>query len=170
MLSTVTLGDLGDLRTGFNAAVSGAAAGSRRRGSSRGFLRLSACSQPSWPRQGTARDAMLGASCFMAARNLAAALDPGPNRRRGAGALPFFLMLLPEGAPGLALYWESHHGSRITEDNGANRACPGGAEGDCRRAFRSSRQRLQGDLTEARGEGGRLRGFPRLLARELLAR
>lgn len=31
MLSTVTLGDLGDLRAGFNAAVSGAA-GSRRRG------------------------------------------------------------------------------------------------------------------------------------------
>lgn len=57
MLSTVTLGDLGDLRTGFNAAVSGAAAGSRRRGSSRGFLQLSACSQPSWPRQGTARAA-----------------------------------------------------------------------------------------------------------------
>lgn len=30
MLSTVTLGDLGDLRAGFNAAVSGAAGGWRR--------------------------------------------------------------------------------------------------------------------------------------------
>lgn len=66
-----------------------------------------------------ARPAMRGASCFMAARNLAAALDPGPNLRRGAGALPFFVMLLPEEeAPGLALDWNSHCGSRITEDNG----------------------------------------------------
>lgn len=56
MLSTVTLGDLGDLQTGFNAAVSGAA-GSRRRGGSRGFLQLSACSRLAWPPQGTARDA-----------------------------------------------------------------------------------------------------------------
>lgn len=50
---------------------------------------------------------------------MAAALDPGPNLRRGAGALPFFVMLLPEEeAPGLALDWNSHCGSRITEDNG----------------------------------------------------
>lgn len=131
MLSTVTLGDLGDLRTGFNAAVSGAAAGNRRRGSSRGFLQLSACSRPSWPRQGTA--ATRGASCLMAARNLAAALDPGPNRRRGAGALPFFTLQLPEGAPGLTLDWNSHSGSRITEDNGVDRGCPGEAEERCRR-------------------------------------
>lgn len=81
-----------------------------------------------------ARPAMRRASCFMAARNLAAALDPGPNHRRGAEALPFFVMLLPEEAPGLALDWDSLYGSRIIEDNGANRACPGGAERGCRRS------------------------------------
>lgn len=145
MLSTVTLGDLGDLRTGFNAAVSGAAAGGRRRGSSRGFLQLSACSRPSWPRQGTA--ATRGTSCLMAARNLAAALDPGPNRRRGAGALPFFTMQLPEGAPGLTLVDRNgHSGSPITEDNGGGQGLPGRGRrrtSPLRARFRSSLPRLQ---------------------------
>lgn len=140
MLSTVTLGDLGDLRTGFNAAVSGAAAGSRRRGSSRGFLQLSACSRPSWPRQGTA--ATRGASCLMAARNLAAALNPGPNRKRGAGALPFFTLQLPEGAPGPTLDWNSHSGSLITEDNGGGQGLPG--RGRSRMSPRYTRFRSSG--------------------------
>lgn len=42
-------------------------------GGSRGFLQISACSRPAWPRQGTAA-------------NLAAAPDLGSNRRRGWGS------------------------------------------------------------------------------------
>lgn len=83
MLSTVTLGDLGDLRTGFNAAVSGAAAGSRRRGSSRGFftaLRL----QPALVAATGHGPRCAEPLALWRPGTWLAALDPGPNRRRGA--------------------------------------------------------------------------------------
>lgn len=78
MLSTVTLGDLGDLRAGFNAAVSGAA-GSGRRGRLTWIftdLRL----QPA--RVATPGHGPQAAASLMAASNLAAVADLGPKRRR----------------------------------------------------------------------------------------
>lgn len=80
MLSTVTLGDLGDLRAGFNAACQGprAAGGG---GGSRGFLQISACSRLAWPHQGTARNAR--SRQLDGGRELGGRAAPGPNRRRG---------------------------------------------------------------------------------------
>lgn len=110
MLSTVTLRDLGDLRAGFNAAVSGGGGGG-----SRGVLQTSACSRPAWPRQATAA-------------NLAALPDLGPNRRRGWSSPLLRDAPRPgEGSQGgLVPDASSHWGSRRMEDNGRGR--PGGAE------------------------------------------
>ena len=81
MLSTVTLGDLGDLRAGFNAVVSGAAGGRRRGWLTWIFYRYPPAVGPRG--HGRARPATRAAAGLMAAANLAAAADPGPHHRRG---------------------------------------------------------------------------------------
>lgn len=84
-------------------------------GGSRGFLQLSACSRPAWPRQGTAA-------------NLAAAPDLGSNRRRGWGSS--LLRDAPgqgRGARGAGSRRQQPRGSR--ERRTMRGGCLGGAEG-----------------------------------------
>lgn len=121
MLSTVTLGDLGDLRAGFNACrVRGR--GWQEEGAAHvDFYRSPPAVGPRSP--AGARPAP------RAAARLAAAADPQPKRRRGWD--PRFLRDAPgrggqRGVPG----WfrrDSRWGSRLVEDKAA---AGGGAGGD----------------------------------------
>lgn len=130
MLSTVTLGDLGDLRAGFNAAVSGAA-GSGRRGRLTWIftdLRL----QPA--RVATPGHGPQAAASLMAASNLAAVADLGPKRRRAWDPS------LPGDAPGPGgggrggwFRRNSRWGSGRAEDNGGGEL-PGKGRGRFRGA------------------------------------
>lgn len=119
MLSTVTLGDLGDLRAGFNAAVSGAA-GSRRRGRLTWIctdLRL----QPARV-AATGRGPATRAASSMAAANLAAAADSRP-KRSVARTLSACAVPLAEGAPRLV---SDASGCRAGEKGGPRGGLPGG--------------------------------------------
>lgn len=115
-------------------------------GGSRGFLQLSACSRPAWPRQGTAA-------------NLAAAPDLGSNRRRGWGSS--LLRDAPgqgRGARGAGSRRQQPRGSR--ERRTMRGGCLGGAEGGVRRADleRSARRQSPVSLGGSRAESGSAAG------------